>query len=253
MRWVLGHRRLISDLAATAVGTLGCHGSRRQIEEAATLGWQGAGDRGTVHDAFAPLPHRAASTGDHSRPARWAKDLVRLAELHKTGELTDHEFAAAKATLVGLPADHSAVPSRRAADEERAVVFRRALMAMADGDTGTADDVFTEDLVGWSPLVRIGSKADLIDLLGEQDDAFSGIKLKIDTIDILGSKGIGEWRLKAVFSGPYLLADDVLIEPTGQRVLIAGVSIAEFRGDQIYVIRQYFDEATLLEQILASR
>ena len=38
------------------------------------------------------------------------------------------------------------------------------------------------------------------------------------------------------------------IEPTGLRITINGVTVAEFRGDRICSFRQYWDEFAVLEQ-----
>ena len=49
-------------------------------------------------------------------------------------------------------------------------------------------------------------------------------------------------------SGPFAIDDDV-IDATGLRVTLIGVTVAEFEGDRIRSFRQYFDEAALLEQM----
>ena len=51
-------------------------------------------------------------------------------------------------------------------------------------------------------------------------------------------------------SGPLMIDDDVVIDPTGLRVTLVGVTVAEFDGDRIRSFRQYWDEAALREQML---
>ena len=41
------------------------------------------------------------------------------------------------------------------------------------------------------------------------------------------------------------MEDDVVLEATGPRLVLAGASFAEFRGDQICAFRHYFDDAAL--------
>ena len=45
------------------------------------------------------------------------------------------------------------------------------------------------------------------------------------------------------------MAGDASIEPTGERVTIHGVTVAEFRDERICSIRQYWDELSLFEQL----
>lgn len=54
----------------------------------------------------------------------------------------------------------------------------------------------------------------------------------------------------AVFSGPFVLDEDRAIEPTGQTILIGAALVADFDGDKIAALRNYFDDSTLMEQML---
>lgn len=51
-------------------------------------------------------------------------------------------------------------------------------------------------------------------------------------------------------SGPLVLMDDAVIEPTGLRFTLTGVTVAEFDGDRIRSFREYWDEASLLDQLV---
>jgi ketosteroid isomerase-like protein len=46
-----------------------------------------------------------------------------------------------------------------------------------------------------------------------------------------------------------VLADGATVEPTGVRITLNGVTVAEFRGDRICSLRQYWDELAAFEQI----
>jgi hypothetical protein len=50
-------------------------------------------------------------------------------------------------------------------------------------------------------------------------------------------------------TGVLRLGGDTTIEPTGLRVTVRGVTVAEFRGDRICALRQYWDEFAVLEQL----
>lgn len=45
-----------------------------------------------------------------------------------------------------------------------------------------------------------------------------------------------------------VLAGGEVVEPTGTRITLNGVTVAEFRGDRICSIRQYWDELAVFEQ-----
>jgi hypothetical protein len=74
--------------------------------------------------------------------------------------------------------------------------------------------------------------------------------VQIDALDVIGNKGYAEYRVNAVFSGPFEIDDDTVIEPNGRELLVGAAIVAEFSGDTISAFRNYFDNAALLEQML---
>jgi hypothetical protein len=45
---------------------------------------------------------------------------------------------------------------------------------------------------------------------------------------------------------------EAAIEPNGHKLLLGAAAIADFEGGKIKALRAYFDDATLLEQMLAA-
>jgi hypothetical protein len=129
-------------------------------------------------------------------------------------------------------------------------LLARALEAAVTGETGEIDEVFTEDVTGWSPNMLVTSRAELAEELAERDDALSNIVIEIDTMDAHGGRAAAEWRVAADHTGPLVLDDDIVIDPSGRRLVLAGATFAEFRDDKICSFRHYFDDAALLEQLL---
>jgi predicted ester cyclase len=127
----------------------------------------------------------------------------------------------------------------------------RALRSAVTGEVVDLAEIFTEDVIAWSPNLFATSLSDLSKAFGEREDAFSDIVLDVNAQEVPGQKVVAEWSVAAVHSGPVTLDVDVTIEPTGRRVVLAGATIAEFRGDRISAMRSYFDDAALLEQMLA--
>ena len=131
-------------------------------------------------------------------------------------------------------------------------VLIQALEAAVTGDESKLDETFTEDVVGWSPNLSVSSRAELAGEFGDRHDVLSDIVISFDAIYIVGENAIAEWRIGANHTGALLVGDDLSVEPTGNRIVLAGATFAEFRGDQICAFRNYFDDAALLEQLLFS-
>ena len=132
----------------------------------------------------------------------------------------------------------------------RAGVVERALEACLKGDVAALPQLFTADVSGWSPNLHVRSRSELAEAVAERDDSLSNVSLKIDNVDVVGNKGYAEYRVTAVFSGPFVIDDDTVIEPNGRELLVGGALVADFEGDTISAFRNYFDNAALLEQML---
>jgi ketosteroid isomerase-like protein len=50
-----------------------------------------------------------------------------------------------------------------------------------------------------------------------------------------------------IFCAGMALDEDVAVEPTGRRLELRGVVVAEFEGDRIRHFRQYWNEVELLD------
>ena len=71
-----------------------------------------------------------------------------------------------------------------------------------------------------------------------------------DSLDIFGSRGLAEFRVAATFSGPFVVDETAVIEPNGKQLVLGMAAVADFDGDKINALRAYFDDASLLEQML---
>ena len=66
----------------------------------------------------------------------------------------------------------------------------------------------------------------------------------------MGNKAYAEWLIEADHTGPLVLSEGAELEPTGRRVQLAGVTVADFREGKIRSYRTYFDDISLIEQIV---
>ena len=141
------------------------------------------------------------------------------------------------------------------AEHPRGAVLRRAIetcIAPDDGAIAKLDELFVDDATVWSPNLFAVGVADLAENLGFRESAFSDVDIRIDSLDVFASRGLAEFRVVATFSGPFVLDEDVVIDPNGQQLLLGAAAVADFEGDKIKALRAYFDDASLLEQMLDS-
>ena len=138
------------------------------------------------------------------------------------------------------------------AENSRAQILRRALEACVTGDVDALPKLFTADVSGWGPHLLVSSLDELSETLAYREEALSDVGIEINSLDVFGNKGFVEYRLNAVFSGPFLLQEDTVIEPTGAKILLGAAMVAEFSGDKISAFRNYFDDAALLEQMVGA-
>jgi hypothetical protein len=138
-----------------------------------------------------------------------------------------------------------------ASNAERAAALVRALESSIMGDSTVIADLYTDDVKGWAPALAVSSAAELAVELEDRTGAFSDLQLDVTPFDVAGDRACVEWVVTLTHSGPLELDDDVVLEPSGARVTLHGVTVAEFDGDRIASFRQYWNEAELLEQLPA--
>ena len=134
-------------------------------------------------------------------------------------------------------------------NHQRATTLVRALRAGLDRDRRALQELLTDDVRARSPALSTASRDELIDELDRRDEAFSDIELEVTPLDVGGDHACVEWTVEMTHSGTIALAPDVNIESSGIRVTLHGVTIAEFLGEQICSLRQYWDEHGVLEQL----
>lgn len=132
---------------------------------------------------------------------------------------------------------------------ERADALARALRAGLEGDGDAIRALCTEDVKAWTPALSAASLTELETELARRDDAFSDLALDVAPLDVGGDYAGAEWSVAMTHTGPLTLAGGAVVEPTGVRVTINGATVAEFRGERICSLRQYWDELAVFEQL----
>lgn len=135
-------------------------------------------------------------------------------------------------------------------NEERAERLQRAVIAAISGDTSQMHDLYTRDVIASGPSMHVASRDELAHEHQRRIGAFSERKVAVAPLEVAGSQACVEWVASGVHTGPFSLEPRAEVaEPTGRRVRVRAITVAEFDGDQICSIRSYWDGAALLEDL----
>jgi ketosteroid isomerase-like protein len=132
---------------------------------------------------------------------------------------------------------------------ERAAILTRALRARIEGDGAAIDELYTDDVHAWTPAFSVTTLAELRSEFDRQDDAFSSFTVEVVPLDTGGDYACAEWTVTMTHSGPLAVAGGRAVEPTAMRITLNGITVAEFRGDRICSLRQYWDELAVFDQL----
>jgi hypothetical protein len=108
----------------------------------------------------------------------------------------------------------------------RTAVLVRGIEAMIVGDSSVIAEIYTDDVEGSTPALRVSSAAALAVELEDRDDTCSDVELVARPLRVGGEQACVEWI--ATVTRP------------DARVTLEGVTIAEFDGDRICSFREYW-------------
>jgi ketosteroid isomerase-like protein len=134
--------------------------------------------------------------------------------------------------------------------DSRKDVLLKALeveVGAASTDLGT---LYTDDVVGWSPYMSVSGVPALAELTFFHQEAFSNVALVLRSLDEVGNKAYAEWLVEADHTGPLVLGEGAVVEASGRRIQLPGVTVADFRDGKIRSFRSYFDDMFLIEQVV---
>ena len=134
--------------------------------------------------------------------------------------------------------------------ESRKVVLLKALEAEVGGASVDLGTLFTDDVVGWSPYASVSGLTALAELAALRDMAFSNVVITFRGLDEVGNKAFAEWLIEADHTGPLVLGEDEVLEATGRHIQLPGATVADFRDGKIRSYRTYFDDISLIEQLV---
>jgi hypothetical protein len=118
----------------------------------------------------------------------------------------------------------------------------RAIEATISGDTSGVADLFTADVVAWSPTLSVSSRVELAVELEDQETGLSEVEVRPGPFVVEGNQICTEWVATALHADPRASADVWAPDAAEHRVRLQGATVAEFAGDEICAIRHYWDE-----------
>lgn len=129
-------------------------------------------------------------------------------------------------------------------------VLTKALEAEVGDLSVDLETVFTDDVVGWSPYATVSGLTALAEVAALREIAFSNVVILFRGLDEVGNRAYAEWLVEGDHTGPLVLSEDAVLEATGRHVRLPGVTVADFRDGKIRSYRTYFDDISLIEQII---
>ena len=137
----------------------------------------------------------------------------------------------------------------------RAATLRHAIeifISPSDENIANLDQLLTADATVWTPNMLANGLSDLQASLAFRESAFSNVDIQFDTLDVFGNRGLAEFRVAGLFSGSFVIDETVVIEPNHRTLLLGAAAVADFENAKIRAVRAYFDDSSLLEQMLAA-
>jgi SnoaL-like domain len=132
--------------------------------------------------------------------------------------------------------------------EDATCLVRRALLALAVGDVG-AIDLFTEDVIGESPIINVRSRSELANQLLDRSGGLSNVEFELDRVEMIAPDTVvASIRVAGDFTGEVLFNDDLLFGPTGQRIHVVATSRMVIRQRRIAKFQTFYDDENVLDQ-----
>jgi hypothetical protein len=151
-----------------------------------------------------------------------------------------------------------AVPVASAARvEDPRVEDARFLTQTLLSDPGAIATVVTElearvdeRIAVWTPSLSTASRTELVSALLDGDDSITDITVRVLDAGFAASTTYLRWSASGRFSRAGFLNDDVLIEPSGRTIDVAGASVVAYVRGRPACMSCYYDSLAVLEQVL---
>ena len=121
----------------------------------------------------------------------------------------------------------------------------RCIEATLTGDSSVVEELFSPHVRASLPTPAF-SAVELAVEIEDRRDAFVDVRLGTLQSQDFGAYLWVEWFASVTHVGE-LISGNTIIEPTGRRAVLHGVTFAEFDGDRIVAYHQYWDCSDLTQ------
>jgi hypothetical protein len=192
-----------------------------------------------------------------SSPHAWSVVMSRPCTVHQWSHLTEpcpycREInAQSRHPRPHVGRQHGVDTTQSSDHTARAERLCAAILATISGDVSRVEQHFTKDVVGSGPTLSVKSREELAVEIEERDGTFTDIEIAFAPLNISGPQAGVEWVASGVHSGPLPLPERLGgdLAPTGRRVRLRAITVAEFDGDQICSFRSYWDDLPTLRDL----
>jgi hypothetical protein len=125
-------------------------------------------------------------------------------------------------------------------DDQLRALVRALLWSLLTGDPPGAE-IFTADVVVDSPLIAAANRFELLEQIDDRRGVLSTVELEVERIEREDSIVEVLWRFRGIHTGPLLVNDDQLFEPTGRQLGTSVVSRLELRDGRVCHMRHVPD------------
>jgi ketosteroid isomerase-like protein len=139
--------------------------------------------------------------------------------------------------------------------DARAERLSEAILAGISGDVSKVEELFTSDVVGSGPVLSVSSREELALEFEEREGTFTDVEVALAPLDVAGDQACVEWVASGVETGSLAIEESRMgvLAPTGRRIRVRAVTVAEFDGDQICSFRSYWDDVPVLQEVREMR
>jgi predicted ester cyclase len=125
----------------------------------------------------------------------------------------------------------------------------RGLKLYNAGDVDGYANEYTEDAVLTRPDGTVEGRTAIRDRWAREKVAFPDRTLTADVLLEQGDTIAAEWTWAATNTGPLTLRDGTQLPPTGKRIEITGMELAQLRDGKISAHRMYRDGMAIAQQL----
>lgn len=127
--------------------------------------------------------------------------------------------------------------------------FEQGIHLYNAGDIDAYAQEYTEDAVLVRPEVTVVGRAAIGELWRREKAMFPDRTLRIDALLAQGDLVMAEWTWTGTNAGARTAPDGSLLPPSGRRVQLRGMELAQMRDGRICSYRMYWDRLALQQQL----